>query len=180
MNSFLKDFIEIATCTAITLGVLFSYFQIKKISKSIETGQRANTINVLNSFTKEYDEIMIKALECATAKKVTTWYFRFWNLVTNEFLFFSKGLLDPYIFEFWVFKMCLYYNEKPSKIPYKRINTYKKSHLKYIKNHNGNYPKSDAFFKELMKISDEEKNDETKMRNRVHKLVKKYGKMKCC
>ena len=178
MHFSLKDVLDIMASMAITIGVIFSYLQIRKISKSIETGQQTNTINVLNCFTKEYDEIMIKALECDGPKKVVTWYFRFWNLMTNEFLFFSKGLLDPYIFEFWIFKLCLYYKEKPSGIPYKRINTYKKSHLKYIENHNGNYPKSDTFFKELMKISDEERS-KTKMRNRVHKLVKKYSKMNC-
>ena len=178
MNGILRDFVEITTCTAITLGVILSYFQIRKISKSIETGQQANTINVLNSFTKEYDEIMIQALECNTIKKVTTWYFRYWNLLTNEFLFFSKELLDSYIFEFWAFKICLYYNETPSGIPLKKINTYKKSHLNYIKNHNGNYPKADTFFLELMKIADEEK-DERKIRTRVHRLVKKYSRMDC-
>ena len=178
MNGILRDFVEVTTCTAITFGVILSYFQIRKISKSIETGQQANTINVLNSFTKEYDEIMIKALECNSPKKVVTWYFRFWNLMTNEFLFFSKGLLDSYIFEFWIFKLCLYYKEKPSGIPYKRINTYYKSQLRYIENHNGNYPKSDKFFRELMKISDEEKS-KTEMRNRVHRLVKRYGKINC-
>ena len=178
MNGILKDCLEIMTSVAITFGVIFSYLQIRKISKSVETGQQANTINVLNSFTKEYDEIMIKALECDNSKKVVTWYFRFWNLVTNEFLFYSKGLLDPLIFEFWIFKMCLYYNDKPSGIPYKRVNTYKKSHLRYIENHNSNYPKSDRFFKELMKISDEEKS-KTEMRNRVHKLIKKYRKINC-
>ncbi|MCK5475559.1 MAG: hypothetical protein KAI71_03190 [Candidatus Pacebacteria bacterium] len=179
MQTVLKDILNVMTSAAIILGVIFSYFQIRKISKSIETGQQSNTINVLNCFTKEYDEIMVRALECTTSKKVITWYFRYWNLTTNEFLFFSKGLLDSYIFEFWAFKLCLYYKEKPSGIPYKKVNTYYKSQLRYIENHNGNYPKSDRFFRELMKISDEEKG-KTKIRNRVHKLVKKYGKMKCC
>ncbi len=178
MNGILRDCLEIITSVAITFGVIFSYLQIRRISKSVEIGQQANAINVLNAFTKEYDEIMIQASECNVPKKVTTWYFRYWNLITNEFLFFSKGLLDAYIFEFWVFKTCLYYKEKPSGIPYKRVNTYKKSHLKYIENHNGNYPKSDRFFRELMKISDEERS-KTKIRNRVHELVKKYNKINC-
>ncbi|MCK5332856.1 hypothetical protein KAJ41_03265 [Candidatus Parcubacteria bacterium] len=176
MNEILQDLLDIATSTAITLGVIFSYFQIRKISKSIEIGQKANTINVLNSFTKEYDELMIKSLDCNTVKKVLTWYFRFWNLMTNEFLFFSKGLLDPYLFEFWAYKLCLYYNEKPTSIPLKRVCTYKDSHQNYIANHNGNYPKTDAFFKDLMKIADEEK-DEITIRKRVHQLVKKYKKI---
>lgn len=178
MSDFLNDFLDIITCGSIVFGVVFSYLQIRKISKSIEISQQTNMINVLNSFTKEYDEIMLSAMECNTQKKVITWYFRFWNLITNEFLFFSKGLFDPYIFEFWTFKMCLYYDKKPSGIPYKRVNTYKKSQLRYMKYHNGNYPKADNFFKELIKISEEEKS-KTKMKDRVHELVKKYKKINC-
>ena len=177
MNEVLKYYAEIMSSVAITAGVIFSYLQIRKISKSVEIGQKANTINVLNSFTKEYDLIIIEAVECVTLKKVKTWYFRYWNLFTNEFLFFKEDLLESRIFEFWMYKMCLYYNEKPSEIPMKRINNYKKSHLKYIENGNGNYPKADFFFKELIKISDEERDSEI-IRVRVHKLIKKYKKIK--
>lgn len=177
MNDTLKYYAEIMSSVAITLGVIFSYIQIRKISKSVEIGQKSNTINVLNSFTKEYDLLVIEAAECVTQKKVNTWYFRFWNLFTNEFLFLKEGLLDSHIFEFWMFKMCLYYNEKPSEIPIKGISTYKESHLKYIKSGNGNYPKVDSFFEELIKISDNEKDME-KIKNCVHKLIKKYKKLK--
>lgn len=175
MHISLKDFIDIVVGASIILGVIFSYLQIRKISSSIDIAQKANMINVLNSFTKEYDSIMTEAIECNTQKKVYTWYFRLWNLMTNEFMFFSRGLLDAYIFEFWAFKICLYYNEKPSGIPFRRINTYKKSHLRYLKSRNGNYPKADAFFKELIKISDKEKRRD-KIKERVHQLVKKYQK----
>ena len=177
MNDTLKYYAEIMSSIAITVGVIFSYLQIRKISKSVKIGQKSNTINVLNSFTKEYDFLVIEAAECITQKKVNTWYFRFWNLFTNEFLFFKEGLLESHIFEFWMFKMCLYYNEKPFEIPIKRINTYKKSHLKYIESGNGNYPKVDSFFMELIKISDNKK-DIKEIRNCVHKLVKKYKKLK--
>ncbi|MCK5412805.1 MAG: hypothetical protein KAI57_00335 [Candidatus Pacebacteria bacterium] len=177
MNEILKYYAEIMSSVAITVGVIFSYLQIRKISKSINIGQKANKINVLNSFTKEYDFIIIEAVECVNQKKVKTWYFRYWNLFTNEFLFFKEGLLESHIFEFWMFKMCLYYNEKPSEIPMKRINNYKTSHLKYIESGNGNYPKADSFFKELIQISDDEKDPE-KIRDLVHKLIKKYKKLK--
>jgi len=73
--------------------------------------------------------------------------------------------------------MCLYYNEKPSEIPMKKINNYKKSHLKYIESGNGNYPKADSFFRDLIEISDSEK-DVDQIRIRVHKLIKKYKKIK--
>ena len=171
MNWAFKDFIELTTCTAITLGVILSYFQIRKISRSIETGQQANTINVLNSFTKEYDEIMLSALECNTQKKVATWYLRYWNLLTNEYLFFKRGLLDASIFEFWIFRLCLYYNEKPNEILLSRIDTFKKSHLKYLDEKNENYPQMDAFFREFQKISEEK--DRNQIKKHVHKLVKK-------
>ena len=177
MNDALKYYAEIMSSIAITLGVIFSYIQIRKISKSVDVGQKANLINVLNCFTKEYDLLVVEATECATRKKVDTWYFRFWNLFTNEFLFFKEGLLEDHIFEFWMFKMCLYYNEKPSEIPIKRINTYKESHLKYIISGNGNYPRADFFFRELIKISDDEK-DMGEIKDCVHKLIKKYKKLK--
>ncbi|MFZ2970865.1 MAG: hypothetical protein WA063_06985 [Minisyncoccia bacterium] len=178
MQEIPRESLETATNVAIILGIVFSYLQIRKAAKSIEVGQKANSINVLNSFTKEYDEIMIKAAECNTSKKVATWYFRFWNLLSNEFLFYSKGLLERNIFEFWSFKMCLYYNQKPTDIPFKGVSIYRKSHLEYMKNHNGNYPKSDAFFLELIKISEEER-DKAIIGKRVHKLVKKYCKANC-
>lgn len=178
MGKNLSEFIEAVTGISIILGVFFSYFQIRKAARSIEVGQKANEINVLNSFTKEYDRIMLESEECETSKKVATWYFRFWNLMTNEYLFFSKGLLDRNIFEFWCFKLCLYYNSKPTKIPYRKARTYKLSHLEYMINHNGSYPKSDSFFRELMEIADREKNKD-EMAKKVHKLVKKYFKIKC-
>jgi len=177
MNDALKYYAELMSSIAITLGVVFSYIQIRKISKSVKIGQKSNKINVLSSFTKEYDFIVIEASECITQKKVKTWYFRYWNLFTNEFLFFKEGLLETHIFEFWMFKMCLYYNEKPSEIPMKKINNYKKSHLKYIESGNGNYPKADSFFRDLIEISDSEK-DVDQIRIRVHKLIKKYKRIK--
>lgn len=178
MQESLSDSLGIAASISVILGIALSYLQIRKAAKSIEVGQKANSINVLNSFTKEYDEIMIQAQECNTSKKVAIWYFRFWNLLTNEFLFYSKGLLDRNIFEFWSFKACLYYNQKPTAIPFKGVKIYKKSHIEYMKSHNGNYPRSDAFFLELIKISEEEKN-KTIIGKRVHKLVKKYCKVNC-
>ena len=177
MNNALKYYAEIMSSVAITFGVIFSYIQIRKISKSVDISRNSNLINVLNCFTKEYDLLVVEAVECATQKKVDTWYFRFWNLFTNEFLFFKEGLLESHIFEFWVFKMCLYYNEKPSEIPIKGINTYKESHLKYIKSGNGNCPRVDSFFEELIKVSDNEKDME-KIKDCVHKLIKKYKKLK--
>ncbi|MFA6097526.1 MAG: hypothetical protein WC788_07915 [Candidatus Paceibacterota bacterium] len=178
MNRELSELIDMITSISIILGVFFSYFQIRKAAKSIEVGQKANAINVLNSFTKEYDRIILESEECITSKKVATWYFRFWNLMTNEYLFFSKGLLDRNIFEFWCYKLCLYYNSKPTKVPYKKVRTYKLSHLEYMVSHNGSYPKSDAFFRELMEIADKEKNKD-EMAKKVHKLVKKYCKVNC-
>lgn len=86
-------------------------------------------------------------------------------------------LLDSHIFEFWMFKICLYYNEKSLGVPLKTINTYKESHLKYIKSGNGNYPRVDCFFMELIEISDKE-DDLDKIRVCVCKLVKKYKKFK--
>lgn len=178
MQSGFRELVETITSVSIILGVFFSYFQIRKAAKSIEVGQKANAINVLNSFTKEYDRIMLESEECNTSKKVATWYFRFWNLVTNEYLYFSQGLLDRNIFEFWCFKLCLYYNSKPTKIPYRRVRTYKLSHLEYMISHNGSYPRSDAFFRELMEIADREKNKD-EMAKKVHRLVRKYFKVKC-
>lgn len=179
MRSDISELIDMITSISIILGVLFSYFQIRKAAKSIEVGQKANAINVLNSFTKEYDRIMLESEECETSKKVATWYFRFWNLVTNEYLYFSQGLLDRYIFEFWCFKLCLYYNSKPTKVPYKKVRTYKMSHLEYMVGHNGSYPKSDAFFRELMEIADERISNKDEIVKRVHKLVKKYCIVNC-
>ena len=173
MNDALKYYAEIMSSIAITLGVIFSYIQIKKISKSVDISRKSNEINVLGHFTREYDSIMEKALECNTQKKVATWYFRYWNLLTNEYLFFKKGLLDTSIFEFWIFRLCLYYNEKPNEILMSRIDTFKKSHLKYLDDKNENYPQMNAFFREFQKISKEKNRDQIK--KRIHQLVKKCG-----
>ena len=169
----IKYFLELLTSISIILGVVFSYMQIKKISKSVDIGEKANLINVLNYFTREYDSLMMEMTDCADEKKVERWYFRFWNLFTNEFLFFNKGLLDSIVFEFWAYKVCLYYDKKPSGIPSREIDTYRQSHLKYIVKRKGSYPKADMFFKELMKISEKEK-DKNKIEKQVHGLLKKY------
>ncbi|MCK5412806.1 MAG: hypothetical protein KAI57_00340 [Candidatus Pacebacteria bacterium] len=177
MNEILKDVLDAMTSLAIIFGVLFSYLQIKKISKTIDINKKSNFIKVLGRFTKEYDSLMIEIGDCNSQKKVDVWYFRLWNLYTNEFVFFYQGILDPLIFEFWAFRLCLFYNEKPSDACLKRTPCYKKSHLKYMKNREKSYPRTDAFYHELIKIADEEKNEEN-IENRVHKLVQKYRKSK--
>ncbi len=173
MNNTLKDFLDMAANLAITFGIIFAYLQIKKVSKSIEISQKANFIKVLGRFTKEYDALMTETRDCDTQKEMDVWYFRLWNLYTNEFVFFYQGVLDPLIFEFWAFKLCLYYNEKPAYVPIKKVNTYKESHLKYMKHRNGSYPKTDSFFRKLIKIADNE-NNEGIIEARVHRLVEKY------
>jgi hypothetical protein len=161
----------------VTFGVIFSYIQIKKISKSIEIGQKANSINVLNFFAKEYDCLMIEAEQCRSERKADLWYFRFWSLFKNEFLFFEEGLLDDYIFEFWSFKMCTEYDCRPKHIPLRKIDTFKRSHLKYLKGRNGNHPNTEKYFLELIEISDSAKGDD-EMKICVHDLVRKYKKLK--
>jgi len=177
MYYLIKDFLDIATSLAIIFGVIFSYLQIKKISKTIDLYRKSNFIKVLGRFTKEYDALMIETRNCDSQKKVDVWYFRLWNLYTNEFVFFYQGILDPLIFEFWAFKLCLYYNEKPTDVPIKKINTYEKSHLKYMKNRKRSYPETDSFYHELIKIADNEKNEE-KIETLVHRLIEKYRQFK--
>ncbi len=162
---------------SIIFGIIFSFLQIRKISKSIDIGQQANFINVLNFFCSEYDSIICESPRCRTQKKIDLWYFRFWNLLTKEFLFFKRGLLDDYIFEFWCFKICSEYNTKPKHVPLKKIDTFKKSHLKYLQNQNGSHMNTQDYFRELINISETAASEE-EMRAMVHKLVKKYKKLK--
>lgn len=68
----LKYYVELTSSLAITLSVVFSYLQIRKISKSIEISNKSNLINVLNCFTKEYNLILVEAGECLSNKKVNT------------------------------------------------------------------------------------------------------------
>jgi len=173
-----SELIRNLTNLSITFGVIFSYLQIKKISKTIDVGQKANFINVLHFFSGEYDSIICESPRCRTSKKVELWYFRFWNLLTNEYLFFRHGLLDDYIFEFWCFKICAEYGQKPKHIPLKHIETFKASHIGYLKSHNGGHMHSQNYFQELIGISEECKGDEEEMRTRVHELVKRYKKLK--
>ena len=177
MNVILKDILDIATSLAIIFGVIFSYLQIKKISKTIDINRKSNFIKVLGRFTKEYDSLMIEIGDCNSQKKVDVWYFRLWNLYTNEFVFFYQGILDPLIFEFWSFKLCLFYNEKPTDACIKRIKCYKKSHLKYMMNRNKSYPQTDSFYHDLIKISDGKKSSE-EIEDQVHCLIQKYRKFK--
>ena len=173
MINLITNYLEIIESVAIIVGVALTYVSVRKISRSVDASQKANTISVLGYFTKEYDSIMEEAIECNTQKKVATWYLRYWNLLTNEFLFFRNGLLEDSIFGFWVFRLCLYYDEKPSDIPLSRIDTFKKSHLKYIEEKNGNCSHADSFFKEVIKIS--EKKDRDEIKKLVRKLVKKHN-----
>ncbi|MFA7169303.1 MAG: hypothetical protein WC178_00395 [Candidatus Paceibacterota bacterium] len=168
-----SDFIKDLASLSITFGVVFSYLQIKKVSKSIDIGQKSNLINVLNYFSGEYDSLVIEEDRCKTARKVEIWYFRFWNLLTNEFLFFQKGLLDDYIFEFWSFKICVEYDSKPKHMPLKNVETLRESHLKYLDNHNGSHENTEKYFRELIAISETTKDAE-EIRVMVRALVKKY------
>lgn len=177
MNPDFSQSVQNLTNLSIIFGVIFSYIQIRKISKSIDVGQKANSINVLNFFAKEYDNLMIEAEQCRDKRKAEIWYFRFWSLFKNEFLFFEEGLLDDYIFEFWAFKMCTEYNHRPKHIPLEKIDTFKKSHLKYLDERNGNHPNTEKFFLELIEISEGSISDK-EIKSQVHNLVQKYKKIK--
>lgn len=169
----ITNYLEIIESMAIIIGVALTYVTVRKISKSVDASQKANTISVLGYFTKEYDSIMQEATECNTQKKVSTWYLRYWNLLNDEFLFFKNELLENSIFGFWIFRLCLYYDEKPSDIPFSRVDTFKKSHLKYIKERNGNCSHADSFFEEVIRIS--EKKDKDEIKKRVRELIKKHS-----
>lgn len=173
----LLDFIQFLTNLSIIFGMVFSYLQIKKISKTIDVSRKANSINVLNFFAKEYDNLMIEAEGCRDRRKAEIWYFRFWNLFKNEFLFFEEELLDDYIFEFWAYKMCMEYNRKPEHIPLRKIDTFKKSHRRYLSDHNANHPNTEKFFIELIAIS-ENSRSEKEIKRQVHELVQRYKKLK--
>lgn len=190
MNGVLKDSIDIVAGVSIIFGVIFSYIQIRKISKSIEISQKSNLINVISYFNKEYDSIMSELKECASQSKMDSWYFRFWNLLTNEFMFFDKKLLDPFIFELWTLKICSIYDKKPSdfpdlittasfgdfsaNIPSFKIDTFRENHKKYLKCHLEDYPKAKSFFARMIKISEENKID---IKAPVHKLIKEFKKL---
>lgn len=177
MNADFVQLIQIFTNLSVVFGVVFSYLQIKKVSSSIEVGQKANAINVLNYFAQEYDAIILEELQCRSARKVELWYLRFWSLLKNEFLFFREGLLADYIFEFWSFKMCLDYESCPKHMPLRRIETFKASHRRYLQDRNGNHPHTEEFFAELIGIS-EKFRDQEERRREVHLLVQKYKKLK--
>ena len=177
MDIIFRDILDTMTSLAIIFGVVFSYLQIKKISKTIDINRKSNFIKVLGRFTKEYDSLMVEIGDCNSQKKIDVWYFRLWNLYTNEFVFFHQGILDPLIFEFWAFKLCLFYNEKPTDACVKKVICYKKSHLKYMKNRNKSYPKTDSFYHNLIRIAEEEKSSDM-IEDRVHCLIQKYRKFK--
>lgn len=106
-----------AVAAAIAVGL--AYWEVRRLIRSIATGQQANAINAVSHCAQRHHEIMrdLQNEEYGVRSDDASpggWWYRYWDLHTEQFTLFSKGLLDAAVYELWMTELAAVYNESPT------------------------------------------------------------------
>ena len=52
-------------------------------------------------------------LEDSGSEDLKSWWYAYWGVISDEFYYFSEGLLEEKIFEIWMLELAYYYNQAP-------------------------------------------------------------------
>jgi hypothetical protein len=89
-------------------------------------------------------------------------------MYTEEFYFFRKSVLEPDIFELWVYRLATSYHSSPRS----KIKTKAESHREYLDTKVPKYRELHAFFDRVEKISRE--SSVKTIADHVHELIKDF------
>ena len=167
----ISDCLQSGALFALFIGILFSYFQLRKISSSMLISQQANIVNAISHCCDRYERIFSDLPKHIKKKEIEVWWYRYWDLYTAEFNFFCKSLIDPMTFELWINELATVYQRPP--INRQRLLSRVERHKKYLDSTLPYYKELHEFFSKLNDIS---KITDSKQRaKRVHNLIEEYA-----
>lgn len=146
-------------------GVVVAVWQLTKILRSVRISEQANTLSAVAHCANRH-EMLISQMP---ADDDSTWWYRYWDLFTEEFTFFRKSLLDCDVFELWIAELATVYHERPRP----KLRERAESHREYLTGTLPSYTALHDFFRELDLIS--RVPDSTLRGKRVHELIVQFA-----
>jgi len=165
------DVIQIAILLVMLAGVLLAYVQLTKIARSITLARQGNTVNTVAHCASRYESVISTIPSGDDEIKNKQWWYRYWDLFTEEFNFFRKGLLDPDIFELWLNELATVYNNAPQGN--KKLGSRAQSHENYLRSTLPSYKALHDFCRELQRIAQD--TSAGTRANMVHALVIEFA-----
>jgi hypothetical protein len=156
---------------AVIVGVCFGYLQLRKISISLALTHQANTANVVAHCATRYEKLIRDLPERRDDPHLLkNWWYRYWDLYTEQFAFFQKSILDPDIYELWINELATVYTKSPAPGLQRRCD----NHQEYLQTTLPNYHLLHRFFAELRRIACTEEGSAEERARQVHKLVEEF------
>jgi hypoxanthine phosphoribosyltransferase len=165
--------IALGTAVGALLTVGVGLLEVRRLVRSIAVGQQANTINAISHCAQRYHEI-IRDVDAGDYKvrqgdvSPGSWWYRYWDLHTEQFMLFTKGLLDPGIYEVWMTELATVYNKSP-----KGAETRAVAHAAYLDKTLPQHVALQSFFRQLSGISVD--TDPPSRAAQVHALIAAYA-----
>jgi len=152
----------------LSLTAWIAFYQLRNISHSLKLGQQGNTTNIVAHCASRYEKIMAESINLSREEDERIWWYRLWDLHTEQFMFFQKSLLDKDIYALWINELAINYN-KPIKANGKtRVET----HKEYLRDIIPYHKKLHEFFQQLEGISQEVSIAHKSQL--VHELIEKF------
>ena len=145
--------IALGAAVAAFLAVLVGLLEVRRLVRSIEVGQQANAINAVSHCAQRYHEIMRDIDDARHGVKQGdvssgSWWYRYWDLHTEQFALFTKGLLDPAVYELWMTELATVYNKSPDGVETRAV-----AHAAYLDEALPQHVQLQSFFRQLSGIS---------------------------
>lgn len=147
----LEHYIQIFSSLVTFAGVVVALLQLRRILRSVRIGQQGNDVNVITHCANRYEKIISEIRVIKTKGDEGNWYYRYWDLVTEEFNFFRKSMLDPDIFELWINELATVYRSSPKE----GMQTRTDSHRVYLNSTLPYYRALREFFAKLDSIAED-------------------------
>ena len=158
------------TSIALIVGLILAFIQLRTLVKSVNRSQELNAISAVSHCADRRERIIAATPSNKVPKDmVTNWWYQYWDLYTEEFILFKKGLLEPDIFELWISELTTAYTKKPNG--FEHLECLRDTHELYLKTVLPSKTDLHKFFREVRRLSDES-NDEMRCKL-VHDLIKK-------
>jgi hypoxanthine phosphoribosyltransferase len=135
--------IAIAGPIVAAVGATIAFFAVVR-------SQRSNAISAISHCAQRYHEIMsdVKEVEAGNTTPGSWWY-RYWDLHTEQFMLFRKGLLDRDIYELWINELATTYQWEPAPNGQRRA----AAHATYLAQALPHFGKLREFYRRLASIS---------------------------
>ncbi len=156
-----NEIIQSVAAFSSAVMLLFTFMEVRKISQT-------NVVTVIAHCANRYDLLMRDLPSSIESGQIDLWWYRLWDLWSEEFYFVRKGVLDKEIFCFWIMELASLYDLPPRNMPIPT--TQREAHILYL----SNFPPEDKMVKFFNKVSEISENQNPVDRTKaITKLVRK-------